>query len=58
MRRWSNYEKYETEQEAFWAGKFGNEYIKRNNGKNILATKINCFSRILRSIAGGILILV
>ena len=25
---------YSTEQESFWAGNFGNDYIDRNKGKN------------------------
>lgn len=45
--------KYETEQENFWAGEFGNEYIKRNNSQDILAMKIKCFSRMLKSVTGG-----
>ena len=45
--------KYVTEQERFWAGEFGDEYISRNDSKALLATKINCFSRIIKSVAGG-----
>lgn len=37
-----------TEQEKFWAGEFGNEYIKRNKGADSLASKIYMFSQILR----------
>ena len=38
---------YRTEQEAFWAGDFGNAYIDRNADARILAGNINLFSRIL-----------
>lgn len=41
---------YRTEQEKFWAGKFGEEYILRNQGPGLLASNIALFSRIL----GGI----
>lgn len=40
--------KYKTEQEKFWAGKFGNTYIRRNNNPKIVATNIRIFSDILR----------
>ena len=39
--------KYKTEQEAFWAGDFGNEYCKRNNSKELMATKIAFYSKVL-----------
>ena len=38
--------KYETEQEEFWAGKFGNEYTERNNNA-IICSNISIFSKIL-----------
>ena len=38
---------YKTEQEEFWAGKFGDNYISRNSGKELLASNLNFFSRIL-----------
>lgn len=38
---------FKTEQEAFWAGDFGNKYIERNNGQNIVAANIALFSKIL-----------
>lgn len=41
--------KYKTDQEKFWAGKFGNTYIRRNNNPKILAGNIHCFSDILRN---------
>jgi len=37
------------EQEAFWAGEFGDTYIKRNQGKNLLASNLNFFSKSLLS---------
>ena len=40
---------FKTEQEVFWAGEFGDAYIKRNQGKNLLASNINFFSRTLSS---------
>lgn len=39
---------YKTEQEAFWAGQFGTEYIKRNEGTALLASNLSFFSRALR----------
>lgn len=38
---------YKTEQEEFWAGQFGDEYIARNNEKNIIASNIAMFTKIL-----------
>jgi len=40
---------FNTEQEAFWAGKFGSEYIKRNKGDALLASNLSFFSKALRS---------
>ena len=40
---------YKTEQEEFWAGEFGEEYISRNNSKGLLASNINFFSKALRA---------
>ena len=40
---------YKTEQEEFWAGTFGEEYISRNNSKGLLASNINFFSKALRA---------
>lgn len=44
--------KYNTEQEEFWSGEFGNEYIERNNNNNILASDIAFFSEILSKTQG------
>ncbi|MFA5010595.1 MAG: pseudaminic acid biosynthesis-associated methylase [Ignavibacteria bacterium] len=38
---------YKTEQEKFWAGEFGTNYIERNNDLQIVAGNINLFSKIL-----------
>ena len=40
---------FNTEQEAFWAGNFGSEYIKRNKGDALLASNLSFFSKVLRS---------
>ena len=39
---------FKTEQEGFWAGKFGDEYIGRNSDKKIIASNISLFNKILR----------
>jgi len=41
--------KFKTEQEEFWAGEFGNEYIGRNNSKELLASNLNFFTKALHS---------
>lgn len=38
---------YETDQEEFWAGNFGNEYTERNNDKIWVSANIALFSKIL-----------
>jgi len=48
---------FRTEQEAFWAGEFGNDYIRRNNGAELVAANLALFSEIIqrtRSIASVI----
>jgi len=40
---------FKTEQESFWAGDFGTEYIKRNQGAELLASNLAFFSQALRS---------
>lgn len=37
----------ETEQEKFWKGEFGNEYIERNKSQLILANKTALYSKII-----------
>ncbi len=39
---------YKTEQEEFWAGNFGNEYIDRNTDDKFIASNIAWFGSILR----------
>lgn len=41
---------YKTEQESFWSGEFGNEYIERNQGEATIASNLALFSKILRSV--------
>lgn len=41
--------KYSTEQEDFWAGEFGNDYINRNNSEKLFFSKVAMWSNILRS---------
>lgn len=43
---------FSTEQEEFWAGQFGSEYIGRNQGDELLASNINFFSKALQSSYG------
>ena len=38
---------YKTEQESFWAGNFGVEYIERNKSAEYLASNLNFFSKAL-----------
>jgi len=40
---------YKTEQEIFWAGKFGEKYIDRNNSDQLLNSKVALWSQMLRS---------
>jgi len=40
---------YKTEQENFWSGEFGNEYIERNQGEATIASNTSLFSKILNS---------
>jgi pseudaminic acid biosynthesis-associated methylase len=37
---------FKTEQEAFWAGQFGDAYIVRNTGDHLVANNISLFARI------------
>lgn len=39
--------KFKTEQESFWAGQFGNDYISRNAGSDLLASNLAFFSKAL-----------
>lgn len=38
---------YQTDQENFWAGEFGTEYIDRNKGEKLLASNLNFFTKAL-----------
>jgi len=40
------------QQEKFWQGEFGNEYITRNCNAQIIASKTNSFAQILRHTTG------
>lgn len=42
---------FKTEQEAFWAGDFGNEYMARNTGERLIASNISLFSNALQKIS-------
>lgn len=39
---------YHTEQENFWAGEFGNAYVERNQGEQMLASNLALFAEALR----------
>jgi pseudaminic acid biosynthesis-associated methylase len=39
---------YTTQQEQFWAGEFGSEYIERNKGEQLLASNLNFFVKALK----------
>lgn len=43
---------FKTEQEAFWAGEFGNDYCKRNAGEQWVANNTAFFARILERTHG------
>ena len=45
-------EAFTTEQEAFWAGTFGDDYRERNKGERIVVSNIILFGKILRSAPG------
>ena len=38
---------YKTEQEEFWAGEFGTDYIQRNTGPELLASNLGFFGKAL-----------
>ncbi len=44
--------KHKTEQEQFWAGKFGDDYILRNKGDKILSSNVSLFKDILNNTKG------
>ena len=45
-------ETYQTEQEKFWAGEFGDAYVDRNRDQNIVASNISLFSKIFSRTRG------
>jgi len=42
--------KYSTEQEEFWAGEFGDQYIGRNESVAYLASNLHFFSKVLKHV--------
>lgn len=40
-------DQYQTEQERFWAGEFGDDYVERNKGAQLVAGNLALFSKIL-----------
>ncbi|GAM09652.1 hypothetical protein OR1_01932 [Geobacter sp. OR-1] len=48
---------FKTEQEEFWAGSFGNEYVDRNRSAQLLASNVAFFSKII-PVTGGVASLV
>lgn len=45
---------YLTEQEKFWAGEFGSNYIVRNDGAAMVATNLNTFCKALKYAGAGV----
>jgi len=43
---------FRTEQEAFWAGEFGNNYVQRNQGDDLLASNLSFFAKALQMAPG------
>lgn len=44
--------KYKTEQESFWAGEFGNEYVERNVGEDLVRSDFHMFSNVIERTSG------
>lgn len=44
--------KFKTDQEKFWAGTFGDQYIQRNQSEQLLASNINFFSKAIAQTSG------
>lgn len=40
---------FSTEQEKFWNGQFGDDYIDRNNSQHLFETRIAMWSKMLHS---------
>ena len=47
MKKMEKKQDYITEQEKFWAGVFGDDYIDRNKGDKLLASNLNFFTKAL-----------
>lgn len=45
-------DQFKTEQETFWAGNFGDEYVSRNKSARLLASNMSFFSKIIPRTAG------
>lgn len=43
---------FRTDQETFWAGQFGSDYVERNQGDALLASNLDFFSKALRFARG------
>ena len=43
---------FKTDQESFWAGPFGTDYIQRNRGDALLASNLDFFAKALRHARG------
>ncbi len=43
---------YSTEQESFWAGQFGNEYMQRNTGEQLTGSNAALYSRMIANCTG------
>jgi spore coat polysaccharide biosynthesis protein SpsF len=41
---------FKTDQELFWAGEFGTEYIQRNQGDALLASNLAFFAKALHAV--------
>ena len=52
LRNWRIAVKHKTEQEQFWAGKFGDDYILRNKGDQILSSNVSLFRDIINNTKG------
>jgi len=48
----NNKNSFTTEQEKFWAGEFGDDYISRNRGDALLASNLNFFVHALKNARG------
>ena len=46
------FSQFKTEQESFWAGEFGTQYIERNRGSELLAANLDFFAKSLRAATG------